>query len=357
MKKTALLILSILIGLNSYSQNELQSVKLSDEHSWRSNSQSELNEFYFKVEPIENSMYKYHFRHQRDGQIVNIYSKNGEVFLGELINSITQYKDTKTDFGKDLKANCYIYERIKLNTDSATKVGKMILNQKFYSTPTDTLIEGWNFGRLHCGGINFSYKTQNYFQFSEYTCHWHQNDSINYVTAIKTMYDTIGQILDLQTKYSEFESKLEKGKTYSKNGFVMIYIMSKKQSLAFEKSKPKRDYLKSIKDTIDNYLNFKLDSLETTFDTADFSCYSYNLTFGKNGKLKKIWTHPIDKMKLRDGLSWYIEDKIERGKCKRLVKKIFKKVNLSSFELEYNVYRTFYIDFSNVWRIIDNTIY
>jgi hypothetical protein len=356
MKKTTLLILSILIGLNSYSQNELQSVKLSDEYSWRSHSQSELNEFYFKVEPITNSMYKYHFRHQRDGQIIDIYSDNGEVFSGELINSITQYKDIKTDYGTDSKANSYIYESVQLNTDSATKVGAMILNRKFYSTPTDTLIAGWNFGWLDCGGISFSFKTQNNFQFSAYTCHWHQNDSINYVTSIKTMYDTIGQILDLQNEYSEFESKLEKGKTYSRNGFMMMYIMTEEQSLAFQKSKPQRDYLKSIKDTIDTYLKSEIAKQKIHFNGID--CFEdYQLIINVNGRLEKVKVSDYDKPKLSDGLDFYFEDKREIRKCKKMIKQIFKKVDLSSFNLKYKIYRTLSFGLENEVQLRDNTIY
>lgn len=356
MKKTTLLILSILIGLNSYSQNELQSVNLSDEYSWRSHSQSELNEFYFKVEPITKSVYKYHFRHQRDGQIIDIYSDNGKVFSGELINSITQYKEIKTDYGTDSKANSYIYESVQLNTDSATKVGAMILNQKFYSTPTDTLIAGWNFGWLDCSGISFSFKIQNNFQVSEYTCHWHQNDSINYVTSIKTMYDTFGQILDLQKEYSEFESKLEKGKTYSRNGFIMMYIMTEKQSLAFQKSKPQRDYLKSIKDTIDTYLKAEIAKQKIEFNEID--CFeNYQLTFNENGKLKDVKVSDYDKPKLSDGLDFYIEDKREIRKCKKRIKQIFKEIDLSSFNLKYKIYRTLSFGLENEAQLGDNTIY
>lgn len=356
MKKTTLLILTILIVLNSYSQDELHSVKLSDEYSWRSHSQSELNEFYYKVEPITNSMYKYHFRHQRDGQIIDIYSDNGIVFSGELINSITQYKDIKTDYGTDSKADSYIYESVQLNTDSATKIGKMILNQKFYSTPTDTLIAGWNFNWLDCGAISFSFKIQNVFQYSEYTCHWHQHDSINYITTIKTMYDTIGQMLDLQTKYTEFTSKLEKGKTYSKNGSVMMYIMTERQSLAFQKSKPQREYLKSIKDTVDIYLKSEIAKQEIQLNEID--CFeNYHLIFNKNGKLNKVEVSDYDKPKLSDGLDFYFEDKREIRKCKKIIKRIFKEIDLSSFNLKYTIYRTLSFGLENDVQLRDNTIY
>jgi hypothetical protein len=356
MKKKTLLILSILIGLNSYSQNELQSVRLSDDYSWRNHSQSELDEFYFNIEPLKNSIYKYHFRHQRDGQIIDVYSENGENFSGELINSITKYKDIRTDYGKDSKADGYIFENIKLNNDSATKVSKLILNQIFYSIPTDTLIAGWDFGWLDCGAISFSFKIKNEFWFSEYTCHWQQNDSINYVPDIKSIYDTISQIFDLQTKYSEFESNLEKGKTYSKNGFVMMYVMTEKQSSEFHKSKSQREYLKSIKDTINTYLKSEIAKHKIQFNGID--CFEeYQLIFNKNGRLEKVKVSDNDKPKLSDGLDFYFEDKSEIRKCKKLIKQIFKEIDLSSLNLKYKIYRTLSFGNENEVQLRDNTIY
>ena len=135
----------------------------------------------------------------------------------------------------------------------------------------------------------------------------------------------------------------------------MTYIMTEKQEEAWKKDKPRRDYLKSIKDTIDNYINFKLDSLQATSNLMKFSCFdSYHLTFSKNGKLKKIWTSPEDNMKIGDGLSFYIEDKLEIWKCRKKIKKIFKLINLKSFHLRYELYRTFYFD---IGTITDDTIY
>ncbi len=356
MKQTLLVILSFLIGLNSFSQNEIQAIKLNDVYSWRNHSQSELNEYYFEIKPIEQSEFKYHFRHQRDGQIVDIYSNDQKKFSGRLINSIIEYKDIKTDYGIESKANNYVFEEIELNKDSVSKIGQLIIRQKLYLIPTDTLIEKWNFGWLDCGGVNFSYKTDKKFRISEYSCLRQQNDSIEYVVAIKLMFDTIGQTLDLQQKYSEFESKLEKGKTYSKNGFLMMYVFTEKQSLAFEKSKQKRDYLKSIKDTIDDYLQTEISKQNITLNGID--CFEdYHLTFAKNGKLEKVKVSDYNKPKLSDGIDFYFEDKREIRKCRKLIKKVFKEIDLSSFNPKYKFCRTLSFRLEGEIQIRDNTIY
>jgi len=164
------------------------------------------------------------------------------------------------------------------------------------------------------------------------------------------MYDTIGQILDLQNKYSEFESRLEKGKTYSKNGFLMKYIMTEKQSIAFQKNKPRRDYLNSIKDTIDNYLKSEYAKQKIQFNEID--CFEdYRLTFNENGKLKKVKVSDYNKPKLSDGLDFYFEDKREIRKCRKLIKQIFKEIDLSSFNLKYKVYRTLSFGLENEMQL------
>lgn len=339
MKKIALLILSLFIGFNLYSQNRLQSVRVSEKYSESNHSQSELNEFYFKIKPVENSTYKYHFRHQRDGQIVDIYSDNGTDFSGELINSITKLKRIKRKYGDFFKDDSYIFEKVKLNGESATKIGKLILSQKFYAIPTDTLIPGWKLNGLDCDKISYSFKIDNQFQFSEYICHRAQNDSIHFVPIIKAMYDSISQILDLQTQYSVFESKLEKGNRYSKNGLFMMYIMTDKESERWRKSQPQREYIQSIKDTVDTYLKSEIDKQKIQFDELN-SSKEYILFFNKSGKLKKVLLSDYDKPKLSRGLDFYIKEKREIRKCKKLIKQIFKEIDLSSFNLKYEIYRT-----------------
>ena len=170
------------------------------------------------------------------------------------------------------------------------------------------------------------------------------------------MYDTIGQMLDLQTKYSEFKSKLKKGKTYSKNGFVMMYIKTDRQSLAYQKNKPQREYLKSIKDTIDIYLKSEIAKQKIQLDEID--CFEdYHLVFNKNGKLRKLEVADYDKPKLSDGLYFYFEDKREIRKCKKLIKRIFKEIDLSSFNLKYTICRALSFGLENDVQLRDSTIY
>jgi hypothetical protein len=138
----------------------------------------------------------------------------------------------------------------------------------------------------------------------------------------------------------------------------MMYLFTVKQEEALRKDQPRRNYLKSIKGTIDSYINSKLDSMEKSKSSTDLSCFEeYHLTFRKNGTLKKIWTHPIHKMKLMDGLSFYFEDRIDRRRCKRKIREIFKEISLKNFDLQFELYRTFDFTSNYGWYVYDNTIY
>ncbi len=74
----------------------------------------------------------------------------------------------------------------------------------------------------------------------------------------------------------------------------MMYKMTDQQSEHLRKSKPQRDFMKSVKDTIDTYLNSELQKQDIKLNGID--CFEdYRLTFGKNGKLKKVTLSDYDK--------------------------------------------------------------
>ena len=145
---------------------------------------------------------------------------------------------------------------------------------------------------------------------------------------IKNTYDSITAILDLKSLFSDFKNKLEKGKYYS-NGFWTAYIMTDKQSKRWEDSKPQRDYLNSIKDTITGYLNFRLNELIE--NPADIDCFDeYYLLFTKNGELKKVSI-------IETGLDR--ESKREYKKCKRIIQTTFKKIKIDFVDPKYEFTR------------------
>jgi len=304
---------------------------------------------------IEKSKYVFYFRLFLSGQTIEIFSQDNETFSGKIINSIKEYNQVKVEGMDRTKAIKLYSEEVPIESIKAAALAHQIIESGQFSIPTDTLIENWTRWYLHCGNLNFEIKKDGKYLEQSFHCPWRQADSIKYKDVILSNYDLLIQELKLDSIYQNFWSQLPKGKTYSRSGYGMTYLMSDEEEIAWKNDKPRRDYLKSIKDTVDSYLKMRLKEIQATSDSVNKPCYSAHLIFGKNGKLKEIRTNR--NMELSDGLTWYIEDWIEDRRCKKAIKRIFKKIDLSSFNLEHEVHRTFYKSSGEGWTISDHTIY
>lgn len=348
MKKTTFYILTILLlqSINSFSQENFERKNLNDKYSWNNSTKNERNEYYFGIKPINSSKSEFHFRYEKSSQIIDLYSENGIDFKGQVVNLIQENKTVKTDYGKDSRAFNYLFEKVEIANSKATKAGQLILNQKSYSIPTDSLINNWSFGWTDCGAIKFDYKVKTNIYRKSYTCAKNQNDSLEYVSKIKKLTDSLNQILDLKKSYDNFSSKLPKGKSYTIDGWINMYIMTEKQNEGWKKTKPIRDYKKSIKDTIDNYLEQKLNELIP--NSTELDCFDeYRLTFSKNGKLKK--------MKVDMGFWERMFDK-DYKKCKGILRKAFKEIKIDFVDPKYEFYRNLSFGQKDIY-IYDPTIY
>lgn len=306
---------------------------------------------------IEKSEFPFYFRLRLSGQTIDIYSSDNKTYRGEINSWIKEYKQIKTDGEYRSKAVQLYLKRVEIDSLLAKSIALRIINSGQPELPTDELIESWKKWFLHCGSVNFEIKNKDRYVEQSYHCPWNQPDSVEFKDIILSNFDILKQELHLDSLYQELFSQLPKGKTYSRSGYSMTYILTEKQEEQRNKDKPRRIYLKSIKDTVDNYLNTKLDELQNSTASLKHSCFSgYSLTFGKNGKLIKVRERGSS-MKISDGLFWYLEDVIEERRCIRQTKKIFKSVNLKTFNLEHKVYRTFYYDLGDGWIVVDNTIY
>lgn len=344
--KYLLTISCLLISIKVSSQTEFQRKTLNNDYSWNNSSQNERNKYYFGIDCLNLSTFNYHFRYEKSSQIIDLYSQNGIEFNGIIINHIQEDREIKTDYGKDSRAHNYLFEKKEIESSLASKAGQIILNQKSYSIPTDSLINNWNFGWMDCGAIRFNYKIKTKYYPKSYTCAKNQRDSLEFVPQIKTLVDTLSKTLNLKESYSEFKNNLPKGKHYTIDGWIGMYIMSERESEGWRNGKPIRDYKKSIKDTIDNYLEFKLNELIP--NSKELNCYDdYSLTFTKKGKLKS--------MKVDMGFWERLSDK-DYKKCKRILKKAFREIKIDFVEPKYEFYRELSFGQKGIY-IYDRMIY
>lgn len=310
-----------------------------------------------KLIDIKNSKYKYYYRLLLNGQTIDLFSFDKKVFHCEITNSIKQYNQVKIEDEYYNKATKLFSEKVIIDSTTSTLVANKIFKSNQNLIPTDSLIKSWTGYYIHCSSLRFEIKAENIYIKQSFHCPWSQPDTVEFKDIILANYDLLKTELKLDSVYNVFFSKLPNGKTYSRNGYGMTYVFTEKQEESWKLDKPRRDYLKSIKDTIDNFLKAKLIVIQSESDSIIEPCYSAHLEFNTNGKLKKITTNKDNLTKLFDGFSWYIEDRVENFKCKKKIRRIFKQIDLSSFNLKHSIYRTFYRDLGNGWTVTDNTIY
>ncbi len=359
MKQTLAFILALTFSVAVYGQR-LQYKKIDNNYSWRTATKSQIDSFYYELNPIQTSEKQIHLRISLTGQLVDIFSIDGKNYEGVLTNIITGYSFRKVK-GQEYEesfASQEVFQKISLDRAKVKYVFDSLIASRQLDIPTDSLILNWNTNFLHCGSIHFQYKIDGQFKTQEYFCPWSQSDTVTYKSIIVSNYNLIKTTFNLDSLYKQFENELPKGKSYSRDGYRMMYKMTNKESENWAKGKPRRDYLKSIKDTVDNYLELRLNNQKIELDNIE--CFeNYQLVFGTNGKLKKVEVVEYDKPKLRNslGLRDFLEDKREIRRCKKKIKEIFSEIDLSFLKLEYEIYRTFSFDHNKKFELIDNTVY
>ena len=338
-KRKSFILFIFLISLNLFGQKGLTKIDIDNNYELNDNSSDDFVKYYFKLINIKNSNYKIHFRYLKNSQVIDIYSNDNINFDGEILNYLTEQKSIK---GSDhtTTPNKYVYEILKLDEKTSNQIGKDILNSNLQEIPDSKEIKNWSQNWLDCGSISFILKINSKITEKNFSCPWQQNDSINYVKSLKLIYNRIDNNDSIKNKFDEFKNKLEKGKSYS-NGFLQMYFFTYKESESWKLNKPKRDYLKTIKDTITNYLDFKVN--ETITNTNGLDCFEdYHLFFSEKGKLLEI--------KIQGKL-----DKEER-KCIKIIKNRLKNIKIDFVETKYSFERVLHF-YNNKPSVYDNTIY
>lgn len=341
-------------------ENGLRTRLIDENYSWKNNTTKQLDSIYFDLQPIQTTKFKSHFRITLVGQTIDFYSSDNVKFHGKLTNYITEYNTViskDSDYAQS-KEYQYVIEQIDLEQTKVDKFVKVLIKTGQLEIPTDTLIPPWNHNFLHCNSLVFQFNIDGKYIWQIFHCPWGQKDSIEFKSIILNNYEKVKSIFQLDSLYESLESKLPKGKTYSRDGYRMMYKMTDQQSENWKKSQPQRDFMKPVKGTVDIHLNSELKKQK--IELNGLNCFQdYLLTFGKNGKLKTVTLSHHDKLILTNSLdlSDYLADKKEIRKCKRKIKQIFSTIDLSFLNLETEIYRTFNFDYKNEYQLRDDTIY
>lgn len=290
-----------------------------------------------------------------NGQTIDLFSNDNVHFQGLLTNKITEFASEKITRKRSRNTYNYIFQTTKIDSSLSSSVAKQILGSGQLSVPTDSLIPSWEKWYFYCQTITFQCKLEGKYIAQSFRCPWNQTEATEFAGIVASNHDLLKTKLELEDRYKEFMSLLTGGSEYSRDGYGTWYRKTNEQIEEWVKDQPRRDYLKSMQDTIYHFIESEI--AKQQIDLTDVHCFeTYHLTFSRNGRLKEIKLFDNAKPQLDDGIGYFFEDKQEIRKCRNLIRQIFREIDLSSFDLKYPIQRTF-----SVWNdeilIGDNTIY
>lgn len=203
---------------------------------------------YYSLPTVKTSKYKTHFSLRRDKQIIHVYLDDTN-YKALVCNRISRY-----DGNKKVIEFSTIDSLKGSKIDSITSI---IISSYYKVLKPYNILEREKAIFLDCGGLSLEFKNKNEFNSLGYTCPWAQ-DSLEDYNAISEHYSLIYKTFKLDSLYNVFTSKLEGGHTYSYDGFRFSYYFTDKEIELWEKDKPRRMYLDSLKDTINYIINRQL---------------------------------------------------------------------------------------------------
>ncbi len=309
----------ILFTLSGQAQHSL--IRISVE-KWEALKAEELSRDYLKLPLMSESPYKFHFRFSINDQTIHLYSNNGKHFTGKVVERIIENKIKKNATIPDLTRINYIYMVSSIDPSKADSVGQYMLENEFYSIPTDTSINHWNFNWGDCRSNYLKMKIDSQVFTKSFDCLKNQEDSIAYVIQLKQFNHIVYNTLNLKDYHYLLLDKLKPNKRYT-NGYWITMISSKSRSKRISKNREKIEYLNTMIDSIDARLEHQLDLLipdKDVYYTSD-----YQITISSKRRLKRV------KVKMN---FWKRFANLEYIKWKRKIRKAFRQIDLTFIQPE-----------------------
>ncbi|HEY4617967.1 MAG TPA: hypothetical protein VIH09_07220 [Flavobacterium sp.] len=217
------LILCVILftSFNLFAQNEVSKVDFSDTYIDNKSSFGK-EEFYLGLSMLENSNYKFHFRFNYDTQIVDLLSNDGIYFQGLLLNQIVEMKSVQNGKFKSLEPKNYVFEKLILDDNISSILGKMIIEKEISQIPSSKYIDNWKLNEFGCDETNFQFKINNQITETNFMCLYEQNE-IELAMILKGIIEYAENSFKLSKKHEIFRAKLESKKAYYFKGVGTYY--------------------------------------------------------------------------------------------------------------------------------------
>ena len=265
-----------------------------------------------KLPHLIQSADSFHFRFRESGQIVDVWTKDGITYNGLVTNYTNSYEESTEE--KPRKPSRIFFNKLNLDTVQIRKV--LDLEKIIAPISTDKTIKGWKQG---FDGIEYIFETAtpSTYCFKTYWTPTAQDSTLMEAKMIQGFVDSLYSSLRLDSKRQAFYNTLKPGAYYYESaGFN---IPTRKQAAYYKKVRPYRDYMNSVKDTLNAYLN---DTLTKFFDTfRELECHrQYFIKFSTDNKLLAVTTN--NKLANKN-------DREEFEACKKKIIAAFKRIQIN----------------------------
>lgn len=281
-----------------------------------------------KLSIVASSPHENHIRILQSGQLIDFWETD-DSFSGEVLDFI-QVADT----------NIYHYSITEIPAD----LSKFALNKYAKSGIPgflkDSVKPDCDAIAFDCFGASIESRWEDIYRETSYFCPWIQEDSLNYIDSVVSFLKYLDATDFLEQTADALFDTIPGGQFYTRNNFMYIYKRTPEQLEAWEKDKPRREYVDSVSKYIDPYIMEEIQKTDSSkVQYCDYSVFY--VKYKKNGKFDWIKVAQQSKYKIyEDGYFWF-EERREIRKCKRYVRKSVRKIDLSRFDLKYDVVREF----------------
>lgn len=340
MKNLLLLFLSSFLSLAIFAQ-ELQFVKIDSERFNLNNCfEDDVSKLYLGISPVSNSNYKTHIRFTYVGKIIDFFSYDNKIYEGVLTNYIVQESIEKTiEDGRRVqhsKDTQYCFQQVCLDSELATEfVNKLLKDQQHLLEP-DSVNAARPYFCCSCKHLKIDYKIDSFQNIHTIFYRFYKDTFYN--KTVNENYHLLKSMFNLDSLGSIFFSLLPRGFGYRLGimSFSFGKPPTKRQERKWARSRKKYQkekyqshfkYMKTVKDTIENYVKNELNAYlkeQEKYYTGNY----YKLIFSKKGTVKRV------KGKLRTNYvfwfcpSYWFEERYEFWKEKQLIKKGAKKIKI-----------------------------
>lgn len=337
----------LLFPILSVAQSDgVQTVLINEDYTWDAASRERCDSFYFQLLPVCNTAYNSYIRFSMAGCFVDLYSNDSKNYQGFVTTHTTQfrYKKDKSSGMEYSSEFQYFYKTIIITPDTATMIAEALFKSGLDTIPTDTLLTDWHFLICDCNTFIFEIKNERTCTYQEYFCPWGQRDTAEHVDTIRKNIKFLLSVLNTDSLHKNLMNHVPLGYTYSSNGINIEYLLTEREQKHYKKHKPQIEYLETMKDTIDYYLEKEIEKADANLDLKSDHISFYDdffLTFNKKGKLKKVSHHNNPKL----FATFYISDMYDIYCTKKIIRKIFRKTDLRHLKLKHGFRRSCSFDY------------